>query len=76
MNKNTSKMYKQCKITRDKATSIVWVPINLAHVGKTIVVENTDPAIIKEVYDGIVLTHKQLTEYYQIDRYGESIIYQ
>jgi len=75
MSKKIYKMYKQCKISRGQAHYTAWIPVDLAKIGQIIIPKNKEPATIKEVYNSITLTHKQLIEYYQIDRYGEEIIY-
>ena len=68
MKDKSKELYKQCKISGGKYSWTAWLPINLAVEGKTVVPKGADPAIVKEVYHSIALTHKQLIEYYEKHR--------
>jgi hypothetical protein len=68
------KLYKQCKIAKGNAQYTAWVSADLAKINKVVVSKNLESVIIKEVYNGIVLTHHQLVEYYRAENYGEEII--
>ena len=73
-NKN-SKLYKQCKISRGKATWTAWVPNELAIEGKVIVPKGCDPAKVEEVFHKIKLTHLQLEKYYGVKKdYGWDVL--
>lgn len=56
-------LYKQCELNNEIGEIwIAWVPIALAKIGKNINIKKIGMAVIRKVFDNIIVDHEEILE--------------